>query len=277
MAIRPKLVLYFVGESLIMSFKKILLVVVTSLVVFGGLTLPCQAQNSLNRRRPLRWLGQGYSDGYHRHNPAHDTSYYNPYTAHNSTLVSQRPEYQAILAQQASQQPTQRFFAGVPFSVYAAPSQLTPGIHNLPGQEVQGSFSPSVGSGLLDSGEDDASDNSFQRSDDNDFRDDDNDFREDDSNFREDDSDFQDDASDFQDNDSDFQDDDSDFQDDDSDFQDNDGDFQDGDSDFGEESMDGKEPKKEMKLEDIEDVDVDTTDDLGGLSGLNDSLSFDLD
>ena len=260
MAIRPKLVLYFVGESLIMSFKKILLVVVTSLVVFGGITLPCQAQNSLNRRRPLRWLGQGYSDGYHRHNPGHDTSYYNPYTAHNSNLVSQSPEYQALLAQQASQQPTQRFFAGVPFSVYAAPSQLTPGLHNLPGQQVQGSFSPSVGSGLLDS------DNNFS-SEDNNFSSEDNDFSStEDNDFRgEDDSDFRDE-------------DDGDFRDEDDDtFRDDDNDFREEDDDaFGEDVMEEKETKKEM-FEHMDDAEVNTTDDLGGLSGLNDSLSFDFD
>lgn len=261
MAIRPKLVLYFVGESLIMSFKKILLVVVTSLVVFGGITLPCQAQNSLNRRRPLRWLGQGYSDGYHRHNPGHDTSYYNPYTAHNSNLVSQSPEYQALLAQQASQQPTQRFFAGVPFSVYAAPSQLTPGLHNLPGQQVQGSFSPSVGSGLLDPDNDFSSeDNDFSSTEDNDLQDDeDNDFRgEDDSDFRdEDDGDFRDEDDDT-------------FRDDDNDFREEDDDA------FGEDVMEEKETKKEM-FEHMDDAEVNTTDDLGGLSGLNDSLSFDFD
>ena len=200
-----------------MSLKKILLVTITSLVVYGGLTLPCQAQNPLNRRRPLRWLGQGYSDGYHRHNPGHDTSYYNPYTTHNSTLVSQSPEYQALLAQQASQQPTQRFFAGVPFSVYAAPNQLTQGLQNLPGQQVQGTFSPSVGSGLLDSEEDE-----------DDFGDD-NDFREDDNDFRDDD-----------------------------------------DSDFREESMEEKELDKEIEFDhDAEDVDIETSESLGGISDLS--------
>ena len=224
-----------------MSLKKILLVVITFLVVYGGLALPCQAQNALNRRRPLRWLGQGYSDGYHRHNPGHDTSYYNPYTAHNSTLVSQSPEYQAILAQQASQQPTQRFFAGVPFSVYAAPNQLTPGLHNLPGQQVQGTFSPSVGSGLSDSDEGD-----FGDADNNDVRNDDNDIRNDDNDVRNDDND------------------DNDFREDNDDA-----------------LMDEKEPMKDMKLqrdvEEVEDGNVETSDNLGGLSGLDDSLSFDFD
>ena len=243
-----------------MSLKKILLVVTTSLVVFGGLSLPCQAQSlgqlsQLNRRRPLRWLGQGYSDGYHRCNPGHDTSYYNPYTAHNSNLVSQSPEYQALLAQQASQQPTQRFFAGVPFSVYAAPNQLTPGLHNLPGQQVQGSFSPSVGSGVDENSFED--DNDFE--DDSDFEDD-NDFREDDE-FRDDDNDFREDDNDFREDDE-FRDDDNDFRDDDSDFRE--------DDEFREELMEEKELDKEIEFDhDAEDVDIETSENLGGISGLS--------
>ena len=40
--------------------------------------------------------------------------------------------------------------------------------------------------------------------------------------------------------------------------------------------MEEKETKKEM-FEHMDDAEVNTTDDLGGLSGLNDSLSFDFD
>ena len=127
--------------------------------------------------------------------------------------------------QQANQQPTQRFFAGVPFSVYAAPNQLSLGSHSLPGQQVQGTFSPSVGSGLLDSDDDQASDNSFEPSNDND-----NDKREDD------------------------------------------------DTDFREESMDEKEPMKEMEFKHQDDMkDAKTTTVLGELPSLNESLSFDFE
>ena len=42
-----------------------------------------------------RFLGTGYSAGYHHCNPGPDVGYYNPYSAHNSYLVSQSPEYLA--------------------------------------------------------------------------------------------------------------------------------------------------------------------------------------
>ena len=42
-----------------------------------------------------RFLGNGYSAGYHHCNPGPDVGYYNPYSAHNSYLVSQSPEYLA--------------------------------------------------------------------------------------------------------------------------------------------------------------------------------------
>ncbi len=40
-------------------------------------------------QRGLRVMGHGYSAGYHWKNPGHDSSYYNPYSAHNSNLVTQ--------------------------------------------------------------------------------------------------------------------------------------------------------------------------------------------
>jgi len=40
-------------------------------------------------QRGLRVAGHGYSAGYHWKNPGHDSSYYTPYSAHNSHLISQ--------------------------------------------------------------------------------------------------------------------------------------------------------------------------------------------
>jgi len=55
------------------------------------------AQN-LRSRQPLqagfRWLGQGWSAGYHHRDPGPNTDYYNPWTAHNSMLISKMPGYQ---------------------------------------------------------------------------------------------------------------------------------------------------------------------------------------
>ena len=240
-----------------MSLKKILLAAFAVVVVCSGFALPCQAQRTFNRHRPLRWLGQGFSDGYHRHNPGHDTSYYNPYSAHNSSLVSQSPEYLAVIAQQANQQPARRFFAGVPFAVYAAPSQLDAPTQLLHGQNISGTFSPSVGSGLLEQNSEDgiASEDPFQReveNNDNNVHDPDNEIPEEDdgdNDFRESDDEMVDD---------------SDIEMDDMD-DDSDGSIKDMDDD-----------SDDMVDEEYIDEDEDNSE-LGGLSGLNHSLSFDLD
>ena len=215
-----------------MSFKKISLVALVGLVVCGSFALPCQAQNTFRRQRGLRWLGQGFGDGYHRQNPGYDTSYYNPYSAHNSRLISQSPEYMAIHPVPTNQELPRRFFNGVPFSAYAAPPQLNPAYQASPSQQFQGSFSPSIGSGLTEDSDSNASADSFKQDEDeaenNDFQEDDNDFRED-------------------------QEDDSVERDDDED----------------------------LDVEGIDDRDVDAeemdTSNLGGLSGLDDSLSFDFE
>lgn len=39
-------------------------------------------------QKPLRLLGHGWSAGYHWRNPGHDSSYYNPYSHHNSARMS---------------------------------------------------------------------------------------------------------------------------------------------------------------------------------------------
>lgn len=74
------------------------------------------SESSAQLRRPLRWLGEGYSDGYHRCNPGPNSDYYNPYNAHNSYLISKDPRFQ-----QPVQPQNQQIRYGVPYSVYAAP------------------------------------------------------------------------------------------------------------------------------------------------------------
>lgn len=234
-----------------MSLKKILLVALATLVVCGGFALPCQAQNPLNRRQPLRWLGQGFSDGYHRKNPGYDTSYYNPYSSHNSNLISQSPEYLAIRPVAMNQNIPRRFFNGIPFSDYAAPPQLNSNLLNSPGQQFQGSFSPSVASSVA---EDEKEDDSFS-----------------DIRRNEDDSDEPDDDA-FGGNDDVFRGDDDDFEGDDNDFREPE------DNDFRE-----LEDDAPADMDDDKDLDVDAledevdTSDIGGLSGLNDSLSLDFE
>jgi hypothetical protein len=51
----------------------------------------CQAQCHPWKQpgqKALRWLGGGWSAGYHGENPGYDSRYYHPYSAHNSTLIS---------------------------------------------------------------------------------------------------------------------------------------------------------------------------------------------
>lgn len=133
-------------ELVVMSLQKIL-VVVFAVIALSAAAEECQAQNSFKRHRPLRWLGQGFSDGYQRCNPGHDTSYYNPYSAHNSHLVSQSPEYLASASRYApslGHGGPARYFTGVPFSVYAAPAQSTFNSVLSPAEQVESSFAPSV-------------------------------------------------------------------------------------------------------------------------------------
>ena len=92
-------------------------------------------------QRPLRWLGQGFSDGYHKCNPGPNSDYYNPYTAHNSMLISQNPGMYGMPQHQVQNGPIQ---AGVPFSVYAAPAPVngSRGFQALPGEAIDNSFVP---------------------------------------------------------------------------------------------------------------------------------------
>ena len=50
-------------------------------------------------QKPLRLLGQGWSAGYHWRNPGHDSRYYNPYSPHNSYLISGQSTSQGSIYQ----------------------------------------------------------------------------------------------------------------------------------------------------------------------------------
>ncbi len=62
------------------------------------------AQGYYGNRGPVRWsgkfLGAGWGSGNHWENSGVDPSYYNPYSAHNSNLVSRSPEYLARFGNQ---------------------------------------------------------------------------------------------------------------------------------------------------------------------------------
>ena len=74
-----------------MGFAKIAKIAFAAIAVAVMLTSVASAQPF---QKPLRWLGDGFSAGYHRCTPGPDTSYYNPWNAHNSMLISKLPQFQ---------------------------------------------------------------------------------------------------------------------------------------------------------------------------------------
>lgn len=97
-----------------------------------------------------RFFGHGYSRGYNAGKPMVDPSYYNPYSAHNSTLISRDPAYIQSGIQSTDLLSGRKFHQGVPFSVYAAPPNQ-PKQFNAPnggvdwsnrGEAIDSSFEP---------------------------------------------------------------------------------------------------------------------------------------
>lgn len=108
-------------------------------------------------QRGMRIIGHGFSAGYHWRNPGHDSSYYCPYSEHNSRLISQEYGYSTgnPYSRNAWQQP------GIPVSQYApstpvdaesisngeqAPPPVAPGDSQSNGQESESSEPDSNGS-----------------------------------------------------------------------------------------------------------------------------------
>lgn len=93
-------------------------------------------------KRPLRWLGEGFSDGYHRCNPGPNSDYYNPYSANNAYLLH---KYGAPTSFSSSSfQANGTAEIGVPFSVQAAHSTFDngPSLTTLPSAIFDNSFVP---------------------------------------------------------------------------------------------------------------------------------------
>ena len=92
-----------------------------------------------------RIAGHGFGPGYSNCNPLSDSSYYNPYNAHNSLLVSQHPEYSQYSIESTNLN-SGTFHRGIPFSIYAAPigtgSKAQERFNKLPGDPIGGDFEP---------------------------------------------------------------------------------------------------------------------------------------
>lgn len=118
--------------------------------IFVLSTSACEAQ--LGRQlKPIqntgRFLGAGYGLGYHRCNPGHDTSYYNPWNAKNSFLISRSPEYLGRFSQQRHLSPMDLLYSqqqGYPGPVNNF-GQTHFGTHNQPaisGPQIDADFQP---------------------------------------------------------------------------------------------------------------------------------------
>ena len=69
-----------------------LLIACSFVAIFGSVLIESESQAQLFSRTPGqeigRFLGLGYGNGYHCRTPGPQADYYNPYSAHNSSLVS---------------------------------------------------------------------------------------------------------------------------------------------------------------------------------------------
>jgi hypothetical protein len=118
-----------------------------AVVVFAALSMApsqCQAQ----RRRFVlgqeigRYLGAGTGAGYHCANPGQSTDYYNPYSDHNSMLISANQPY----GDTGQRYPSFGFNNdSIPHSVYTGQdtSQYST-LDSLPGRTVEPTFEPAT-------------------------------------------------------------------------------------------------------------------------------------
>ena len=115
-----------------------LIVAAMAFAVISTQTTPAEAQH-LRSRQPLqagfRWLGQGWSAGYHHRNPGPNTDYYNPYTAHNSMLISRMPGNQSGYNQYG-------YHSGLPTSSYPNYASGSSWGHGHGAQSIQPTFVP---------------------------------------------------------------------------------------------------------------------------------------
>ena len=99
-----------------------------------------------NRQPVLRWLGQGFGDGYHQCHRGPNTDYYNPYSAHNSLLQSHANSY-------LIHDPDSNHFLRshhdhfVPNSGHATPIPEGIQFESIPGQIIDRTFEPRVPAG----------------------------------------------------------------------------------------------------------------------------------
>ena len=100
--------------------------------------------SSAQIKRPLRWLGEGFSDGYHRCNPGPNSDYYNPYSANNSYLHHKSAAPSSFSSNSYRTNRTEEF--GAPFSVPAVPASFgsESTLSTLPSRIFDSSYVPTL-------------------------------------------------------------------------------------------------------------------------------------
>ena len=125
-----------------MAFRPVLYTIATALLLTTVFSSTSDAQWR-GFRQPgqnvVRWLGHGYSAGYHSQTPGPNSDYYNPYSVHNSLLISQQGGGYAS--------DSYSYFGYQPEGASSssdAPNGTGPGPQNQGGQLITPSFEPAV-------------------------------------------------------------------------------------------------------------------------------------
>ncbi len=128
-----------------MSFRPALYMLLSAVLLTTVMTSVSSAQWLGSRQtslRPLRFLGQGWGSGYHHRNPGPNVDYYNPYNAHNSSLVSQGG---MMAGSYGGYQSYSMDGGSTPFSSYAPSSTMnSSNFNSLPGGSLQPTFQEST-------------------------------------------------------------------------------------------------------------------------------------
>jgi len=114
--------------------------------IFGSLLIESESQAQLFSRRAGqeigRFLGLGYGNGYHCRTPGPQADYYNPYSAHNSYLVS-RNQTPGRYSNMNTGYAIGGMGGSIPHSAYTGTKSDDYSVfESLPGQTVTPSFEP---------------------------------------------------------------------------------------------------------------------------------------
>ncbi len=124
-----------------MSFRPALYMLLSAVLLTTVMTSVSSAQWNGSRQtslRPLRFLGQGWGAGYHHCNPGPNVDYYNPYSAHNSALISQGG---MMAGSNGGYQSFSMDSGSVPYSSFSPSSTMPSGnFDSLPGESIDATF-----------------------------------------------------------------------------------------------------------------------------------------